>query len=309
VKATGTVEAHLIPSLNLKLSALGDIVNAGVFLELDASADMKLSLEAQAEGSLTIGAPAKARAIKGRSHPAEVAPPVLTPVTTLAPSHTPPAQQMAPPPHNQPSHTKMVKQPMGDNTAIEDNGDNVSSAAEESSTSAKPTATGIIKHHKNKNGMKSSSAQANASTSASANETGVTESVESTGTALETSLATPSATAITDGAMESAESTGTAAKELETSSATPSATATADSAAPPEVTEVKGGNVNAKDINGSFGGCIEIGAGLDVNAGADASFFGLFDQGTKVNLFTKKFQIFKVRRTPFSCYIWLTDKL
>jgi hypothetical protein len=43
VRATGKVEAHLIPSLNLKLAALGDIVNTGVFLELDTSASMTLS--------------------------------------------------------------------------------------------------------------------------------------------------------------------------------------------------------------------------------------------------------------------------
>ena len=43
VKATGKVEAHLIPSLNLKLAALGDIVDTGVFLALDTSASMTLS--------------------------------------------------------------------------------------------------------------------------------------------------------------------------------------------------------------------------------------------------------------------------
>ncbi|KAL0576061.1 hypothetical protein V5O48_005919 [Marasmius crinis-equi] len=40
-------------------------------------------------------------------------------------------------------------------------------------------------------------------------------------------------------------------------------------------------------------GCFDVGAGFDVNAGADASFFGLFDKNTQVNLFTKKFDLFK----------------
>ena len=44
-----------------------------------------------------------------------------------------------------------------------------------------------------------------------------------------------------------------------------------------------------------FGGCVELDTGLDVNAGADADFFGLFNQGTSVNLFSKKFELFKVR--------------
>src|ERR1700712_3201488 len=73
VKATGTVEAHFIPSLNLKVSALGDVVEAGIFLELDASAEMTLSLEAQAEGSLTIDKAKAAPAVKGRYWPREPA--------------------------------------------------------------------------------------------------------------------------------------------------------------------------------------------------------------------------------------------
>ncbi|KAJ7708197.1 hypothetical protein B0H17DRAFT_1031883 [Mycena rosella] len=40
-------------------------------------------------------------------------------------------------------------------------------------------------------------------------------------------------------------------------------------------------------------GCIDVGAGLAVTAGASADFFGLFDPNTKVNLFTKNFDLFK----------------
>ncbi|KAJ7474870.1 hypothetical protein FB451DRAFT_1246877 [Mycena latifolia] len=43
----------------------------------------------------------------------------------------------------------------------------------------------------------------------------------------------------------------------------------------------------------SVNGCVDIGAGLSVNAGASADFFGLFDPNTKVNLFTKNFDLFK----------------
>ncbi|KAJ7197817.1 hypothetical protein GGX14DRAFT_700233 [Mycena pura] len=48
VKATGTIAAHLIPSLNLGVSALGGAADATIFLDLDASASLKLSLEASA---------------------------------------------------------------------------------------------------------------------------------------------------------------------------------------------------------------------------------------------------------------------
>jgi hypothetical protein len=34
--------------------------------------------------------------------------------------------------------------------------------------------------------------------------------------------------------------------------------------------------------SGSVNGCVDIGAGMDVNIGASADFFGLFDPSTKV---------------------------
>ncbi|KAJ6587458.1 hypothetical protein DFH09DRAFT_1141142 [Mycena vulgaris] len=54
VKATGTVNAHLIPSLNLGISALGNVVKAQVFLALDTYAALKLSLEASAAAQKVI---------------------------------------------------------------------------------------------------------------------------------------------------------------------------------------------------------------------------------------------------------------
>ncbi|KAF8877431.1 hypothetical protein BD779DRAFT_1448538, partial [Infundibulicybe gibba] len=59
VKATGSVEAHLIPSLNLGVSALGGTVKSEVFVALDASATMQLSLEAQAEAAVTVNKASK----------------------------------------------------------------------------------------------------------------------------------------------------------------------------------------------------------------------------------------------------------
>ncbi|KAK0458142.1 uncharacterized protein EV420DRAFT_1270744 [Desarmillaria tabescens] len=55
VNATGTIEAHLIPRLNLGLSAFAGIAEANVFLELDASATLDLELDATAEANVTIG--------------------------------------------------------------------------------------------------------------------------------------------------------------------------------------------------------------------------------------------------------------
>jgi len=53
------------------------------------------------------------------------------------------------------------------------------------------------------------------------------------------------------------------------------------------------GNVGSTDVSGSFGGCFEVRAGLDVTAGAEAAFFKFFDQSTQVTLFSKTFELFK----------------
>lgn len=54
LNATGTLEAHLIPKLNLGISALGDVAKAGVFLELDASAGLQLGFNAGAAGTIKV---------------------------------------------------------------------------------------------------------------------------------------------------------------------------------------------------------------------------------------------------------------
>lgn len=51
-------------------------------------------------------------------------------------------------------------------------------------------------------------------------------------------------------------------------------------------------------------GCIDVDAGLDVYAGADASFFGLFDKSTKVTLFTRDWDLYTVCSPPRSCLIF-----
>ncbi|KAK7052598.1 hypothetical protein R3P38DRAFT_3172892 [Favolaschia claudopus] len=67
-----------------------------------------------------------------------------------------------------------------------------------------------------------------------------------------------------------------------------SATLTLDASAEAGVSTTDGAAAS-----GQVNGCIDVGAGLDVNAGATADFFGLFDKSTKINLFTKKFDLFK----------------
>lgn len=48
--------------------------------------------------------------------------------------------------------------------------------------------------------------------------------------------------------------------------------------------------------SGSFGGCVDVSAGLEVDVGADAAFFSIFSPSTQFSLFSKSFSLFKVRR-------------
>ncbi|KAH6918104.1 hypothetical protein BKA70DRAFT_1088991 [Coprinopsis sp. MPI-PUGE-AT-0042] len=72
VKATGTVEAHLIPSLNLGISALAGLADARVFLELDASAAMKLEVEGRAAAVASVNlAQSSAAALPATPQPSQ----------------------------------------------------------------------------------------------------------------------------------------------------------------------------------------------------------------------------------------------
>ncbi|CAK5276661.1 unnamed protein product [Mycena citricolor] len=68
VKATGSATAHLIPSLNLGVSALNGIASAEVFLAMDANAALKLSLEATASAKASTALTAQATGKKAREH-------------------------------------------------------------------------------------------------------------------------------------------------------------------------------------------------------------------------------------------------
>ena len=49
-----------------------------------------------------------------------------------------------------------------------------------------------------------------------------------------------------------------------------------------------------KNASAQVGGCVDVNGGVSVNAGAEGSFFGLFDDSTQVSLFSKDFDFFKV---------------
>ncbi|KAJ7438099.1 hypothetical protein B0H11DRAFT_2105656 [Mycena galericulata] len=50
-------------------------------------------------------------------------------------------------------------------------------------------------------------------------------------------------------------------------------------------------STTGSSASASVNGCVDVGAGLDVSAGASADFFGLFDPSTSVSLFNKQFTL------------------
>ena len=58
---------------------------------------------------------------------------------------------------------------------------------------------------------------------------------------------------------------------------------------------VSAGNGNSTNTTTSAGagGCVDVQAGLSVNAGADADLFGIIKANDKVSLFSKSFDLFK----------------
>ncbi|KAL5478586.1 hypothetical protein ACEPAI_2770 [Sanghuangporus weigelae] len=52
-------------------------------------------------------------------------------------------------------------------------------------------------------------------------------------------------------------------------------------------------STGATSASAQVGGCVDINGGVSVNAGSDASFFGLFDANTEIALFSKDFDFFK----------------
>ncbi|KAJ7763197.1 hypothetical protein DFH07DRAFT_813093 [Mycena maculata] len=187
VTATGNVTAHLIPSLNLGVSALGNAASAQVFLSLDTSATLQLNLE----GSLNAS------------------------------------------------------------TVIDE-----SSSTDSDSTTTETDFTTYFTTIKETEGVTTV--------------TKITD-VTSTTTVIEDSTITHS-----------------------TATATPAAYYTpASKASTTASTSYQYQSTYGRDVTTSFGGCFEVDAGIDVTAGADASFFGLFDPNVSDTLFSKNFVIFK----------------
>ncbi|KAJ7845305.1 hypothetical protein B0H13DRAFT_2675978 [Mycena leptocephala] len=183
VEATGTLTAHLIPSLNLGVTAFGGKGNADVFVAVDTSAGLVLNLDASAQITQPIGT--NSTQSNSETNIGTLTP--LLPDSTQSVPTSTPASVLSDPDATDSAPTISVTPPITDASATTD------------ASSAIETDTGIIAFTKR------------------------------------------------DG---------------------------------PAVSE-------------SFGGCVQVVGGINVNAGVQGEFFDLFDKEASVSLFNKNFQIFK----------------
>ncbi|KAJ7708198.1 hypothetical protein B0H17DRAFT_1191688 [Mycena rosella] len=214
VKATGAVSAHLIPSLNLGVSALGNVVNAQVFLALDTSASLKLSLEASADIQTVID----------NSKTSTVGTDKALKTTSTGNNATSTSAKMI--------HTTSVATNLHTSSA----------------SKAMPTTTSKKMHKTSAKKMPTTSSN------------------------------------------RQMMHTTTSSKPMHATSSSSSA-AMSHSAAAPEPSAAH--EMSGRAVTASFGGCFEVDAGVNVNVGADGSFFGLFDKSTNATLFAKNFVVFK----------------
>ncbi|KAF9563481.1 hypothetical protein CPC08DRAFT_705969 [Agrocybe pediades] len=335
-KATGTVAAHLIPTLNFGISALDDTVSANVFLELDASASMSLSAQADGDASATVdGSADSASRKRGLSRGS------LNVRTPQADEDEDDGSDGSDDVQGDDGSQGDSSQDDGseddngdddgdesldgssddsgsDDSGSEDDGDDSLDAADDDSAndstddSADSTDAndgtaddGSDDSNSLDNGDDDSSTAVDDSDGA--DNTDDTSSADDTtvddGDANDDSdadSADDGSNADSDSDSDSADSSTSTDDATSTAADDPSATSTSTADDASETSSSADTNQKAasstalvKSASSSFGGCFEIDSALDVNAGADGSFFGLFDKNTKVDLFSKKFQVLK----------------
>ncbi|KAK0458185.1 uncharacterized protein EV420DRAFT_1682098 [Desarmillaria tabescens] len=208
---TGTIEAHLIPRLNLGISALGDTLTANVFLELDANAALVLELD---------GRPAL-RYETGTSLPAE---------TSSALNYSTQASV-----HGTSSPSVSASQDASTSTVF---GSGRSSSIDDPSTDTVSYIPNAARYHRRQGHPTPVVDAARLARSVSASES------SEVGSNFLSSITAGSSSALSD-------------------------------------------------TSSSLGGCFSVNAGLNVNVGAEGTFFSIFDSSVSESLFSKDFELFQ----------------
>ncbi|KAF7371330.1 hypothetical protein MSAN_00769100 [Mycena sanguinolenta] len=206
VTATGTLTAHLIPSLNLGVNALGGKAEAQIFLNLDTNAALQMNLDASASATKDITPPALASAEAASS----------------ASRRT--------------DDSTDTTDDSTDDTADDETADTTDDGSDDTTDSTDDTT-----------------------------DDSTDESTDTTD----------------DGSDDATDSTDDTTDDSTDDTADDTADST-DSTTPGSLT-----------TSTSFGGCVGVNGGVDVNVGVTGDFFGLFDKTASATPFSKSFQIFQ----------------
>ncbi|KAJ7150475.1 hypothetical protein C8R43DRAFT_494922 [Mycena crocata] len=298
VTATGTVAAHLIPSLNLGVSALGNIVKAQIFLNLDTSASLKLSLDGSGSVQTVIDNSANTST---KSIDSATAKEIVTSSTKADDASSTKSTSSSGKVDSTTAKeivTSTTKADDASSTQSTSSSDSVKSetsttastrAMSHTTTSKKAMSTSTkSSHHKTKSSHHKSKNQHHDGKKTTTHHTSPSKST-STQRAMHTTIATTKSSSVTNAMHTTAATTKTSATvNMHTTATTKTSSTTAMHTT---AAAAKGEQMWKRQVE--LGGCVELDAGIAVNVGADGSFFGLFDKAAKKTLFSKNFVILK----------------
>ncbi|KAF9474083.1 hypothetical protein BDN70DRAFT_340803 [Pholiota conissans] len=285
--ASGTLEAHLIPSLNLGISALEDTVSATIFLELDASAAMTLSAQADASASATVGR----RALRYWRNLEDVRARQFDDAEDGDGDEAFPSDDSTTGATNASTHDPDI-----DTTQPSlDDGDSGNSDSSFDDSAATDSTDGDVDASKSDNTSGGDDSDPEISPTDAGDDSAVTDGSSDSSDDADSAVDDTNEGNLADGTPNSDADTSSATTDPSTDpTSTDSSTDTTSTAADASVTAPSSKTLAVStQTSASFGGCLEVDATLDVNAGASGSFFGLFDKSTKVDLFNKKFEVLK----------------
>jgi hypothetical protein len=288
-EATGKVEAHLIPSLNVGIDAFAGATKAEVFVNLDASASMTLTVDATL--------PSVHANVTGREEKSaiEIVRPTVRGRGAIGAYYL---KKRSP-----------VPEPFGFGDIVSGIKDGAKKAAGAVTSGAKKAAGAVKSGATKAAGAVKSGAKKVESGAAKAVGSGekavengakkVTGAVEGGAKKVEEG-AKKAGEVVKDGAQKVGGAIAAGAKDVKnavdppksSSSSTHKTAARSSTSASPKATHDKV-SVTVND-QVKFGGCLEMDAGLVANVGADADFFGLFNPSKTIPLFQKQFSLFKV---------------
>jgi hypothetical protein len=328
VTATGSLAAHLIPQLNFGISALGGAASATIFLNLDSSATLDLTLNAEGavfstdiDGSetATSAPPAATSSEQGTATTTDSADDASATVTssdddalaTSAATATDSADNAT----ATDSAADSTSTESADNATSTDSADDAAPTADDGND---PTSTGSASNPAATDGaspdgadssdvsssdgsdpsdqIDSSDQTADSDGSDGSDQTDVSDGSDQADAG---ALDNGSAEGVSDdggddnnGAADDASDSDDGTDEEQGSSANDDTDASGADEDSNTDASTDQSTLRRRDV--SVNGCVGVDLGIDAKIGAEGSFFGLFDANKDFSLFSKDFKLFKV---------------